>query len=510
MKEDRLISKKNRELSAILEVSRVLTTSFDLEENLTSVMGVLGTMLEMQRGCVFLFDPILSSLRIAAAYGLTEEEITKGKYRIGEGIVGRVLESGKVMFVPDIGSEPRFLNRTGSRPKKTGISFLSIPIELKGQRLGVISVDRIYSEKQGSVDDDLRVLSIVSSLIAQFVKLWENYKKADEERESLRSQLKDRYNLPNIVGESERFQAVLKTVFKVANTDATVIISGESGTGKELIARTLHFQSKRSKGPFVAINCAAIPPSLLEAELFGSEKGAFTGATSKRIGRFELAKAGSIFLDEIGEFSLPLQAKLLRVLEARTFERLGSGTPISVDARVITATNKNLHEEVKKGNFREDLYFRLNVVPITLPSLRQRQEDIPLLISYYMAKFNDIYKKKMVISPEALDIFMSYKWPGNIRELANTLERLVIMSEGNLISKKDLPYNILPEGKAMECRGIDSYNNTASLQEEVEILERARIISALKENNMVQNKAAMALGLTARQLGYKIKKYNID
>lgn len=502
------IARKNKELSAILEVSKVLTTSFDLEGNLFSVMKILGTGLEMQRGCVYLLDPIINDLRIVAAYGLTEEEIRRGKYKIGEGIVGKVMEKGP-MFVPDIGEEPRFLNRTGSRPKKEGISFLSIPIELKGEALGVISVDRIYSNEHGDVDDDLRVLSIVASLIAQFVKLWGNFKKTDAERKSLRKQLKDRYSLPNIIGESHRFQSVLKSVIKAADTDATVLLLGESGTGKELIARTLHFQSKRAKGPFIAVNCAALPENLLEAELFGAEKGAFTGATSRRIGRFELAEGGTIFLDEIAELTLSLQAKLLRVLEEHTFERVGSSHTISANVWVITATNKNLSEEVRKETFREDLYYRLNVLPIVLPSLRERTEDIPLLVSYYLKKFNVTYGKSITLSIDALNALSSYRWPGNVRELANTLERLVIMADANVISKSDLPYNIVHTGNGMGTSKA-LYDSHPTLVSEIETIERVRIINALKENAMIQHRAASILGITPRQLGYRIKKYNID
>lgn len=268
----------NRELTALFEVSKVLTSSFDLEKNLYSVMEILSKKLDMTRGCVFLLDRKTNEIKIVTAYGLTEEEIQRGKYKIGEGIVGRVIETGLPMFIPDIEKEPQFLNKTGSRPDKKGISFLCVPIKIEEEMLGVISADRIYTVSQGDVDDDLRVLSIVASLIAQFLKLWESYKVMEDENLLLRIQLKEKYNFPNLIGQSPSFQPVLKTVMKVAGTDATVLLFGESGTGKELIAKTIHFQSKRAKGPFVAINCAAIPENLLEAELFGSEKGAFTGA----------------------------------------------------------------------------------------------------------------------------------------------------------------------------------------------------------------------------------------
>lgn len=495
---------RNKELSAILEASKVLTASFNLEKNLTSVMEILGSHLEMQRGCVYLLDPISKELMIVAAYGLTKTELTKGKYHIGEGIVGKVIESGSPMFIPNIGKEPRFLDRTGSRPKKDGISFICVPIKLKSEIFGVLSVDRIYSEKHGSVDDDIRVLNIVSSLIAQFVKLWEIYKKTDDEKETLKGHLKERYNVPGLIGESDRFRSVLQASLKVAATDATVLLLGETGTGKELIAKTIHFQSRRANGPFVAVNCAAIPENLLEAELFGAEKGAFTGANERRIGRFELAGGGTIFLDEAGEISSAVQAKLLRVLQEKTFERIGSSRSLKADVRVIAATNRNLAEEVKGGNFRADLYWRLNVVSIMLPPLRERKNDIPLLVNYYLKKFNSQYQKKTLISENIMERFKNYAWTGNIRELANTIERLVIMTDHEIIQDIDLPYSSISEHQSHYSKGI------TSLGKEVEFIERERLCAALKANNNIQSKAAKELGITPRQLGYKLKKFGID
>jgi Nif-specific regulatory protein len=413
------------------------------------------------------------------------------------------------MCVPNIGDEPKFLNKTASRPEKRGISFLCIPITLEGNILGVISVDRIYSEERGNVDDDLRVLHIFASMIAQFIKLWEHYKKTENECGSLRSQLKERYSLPNIIGESENFQRVLKSVRKVATTDTMVLLLGESGTGKELIAQTLHYQSRRAAGRFVPVNLAALPENLIEGELFGVEKGAFTGATARRIGRFETADKGTLFLDEIGELPLSLQVKLLRVLQEQSFERIGSSESIRVDVRVVAATNKNLVEEVKKGNFREDLYWRLNVVPIVLPPLRHRQSDIPLLMNFYLHKFNNLYERRIDFAEDAVSILVDYQWPGNVRELANTVERLVIMAEGKLIRSDDLPFNLRPDD--LDKPLADAYNqyHYCSLDEEVEKLEKQRITRALKEYDYVQNKASQVLGITPRQLGYKIKKYGI-
>ncbi len=502
--------RKNQELHAILEVSRVLTASFDLRENLQEAMQILASRLEMQRGCVFLLDPASQALNIVAAHGLNREEIKRGRYFSGEGIVGQVLANRAPMFVPNIGEEPKFLNKTASRPDKSGISFFCIPILLEDSALGVISADRIYSEARGSVDDDLRVLQIVASFIAQFVKLYEHFRRKENELGQLRQQLTERYNLPNIIGESRAFQRVLKSIKKVATTDTTVLLLGESGTGKELIAQTLHYQSPRASHHFVAVNLAALPENLIEAELFGVERGAYTGATARRVGRFESAHEGTLFLDEIGELPLASQVKLLRVLQERSFERIGSSRSQAVNVRVVAATNRDLESEVQHGNFREDLYWRLNVVPIVLPPLRERREDIPLLAAHYLAKFNQAYGQSVRLEDNALAALFQYRWPGNVRELANTIERFVIMAEKDRIRLADLPANLtlerdigIPEGGALT-------GQEENLHREVEQLEKKRIIKALQENNLIQNRASLALGITPRQLGYRIKKYQID
>jgi Nif-specific regulatory protein len=505
-----LQTRKNEELSAILQVSQVLTSSFDLEHNLYAAMACLADRLEMQRGCVFLLDPLSKDLKIVAAYGLSRQEIQRGKYRIGEGIVGRVIETGQPMVIPNIGSEPKFLNKTDCRSRKSGISFFCMPIAIDGQCLGVISVDRIYADGQGESDDDLRVLSIVASFIAQYVLLWEHFRKTENECGHLRLQLKEKYSLPNIIGESAPFQHVLKLVRKVAATDTTVLLLGESGTGKELIAQTLHYQSKRVQQHFVAVNLAALPENLIEAELFGVEKGAFTGATTRRIGRFEMADQGTIFLDEIGELPLLMQVKLLRVLQERAFERIGSSDSVAVDVRVVTATNRNLMMAVADGTFREDLYWRLNVVPIVLPPLRERTDDIPLLLDFYVEKFNHIHGTSVRLAPLVVKHLMRYAWPGNVRELANTMERLVIMADRQTITEIDLPANIVHSCRASGGEAVPGGHCSEDLGDQVHRLEQRKIIEALKSANGVQQAASRILGITPRQLGYRLRKYRID
>ena len=494
---------KNRELAAILEVSKVLTTSFDLEKNLSLVMSALGDHLEMQRGCVFLHDPVSQHLKIVAAHGLTKENIEKGKYRIGEGIVGRVLEKRTPMVIPNIGKDPSFLNKTGSRPDKEGISFLCVPIELKKKALGVLSVDRIYSKEHGKVDDDLRVLEIVSSLIAQFVKLWESYEAVEQEKEKLKRELKGKYSVDNVIGLSRRMQEVFENVYRVSPTKATVLLLGESGTGKELIAKAIHYMSPRSRGPFIKFNCASIPEGLLESELFGHEKGAFTGAIASRKGKFELANKGTILLDEIGDLPIALQPKILRVLQEREFEPVGSERTKKVDVRIIAATSRNLEGLVSLGKFREDLYYRLNVIPILLPPLRDRGEDIEALIEHFLERFNKENNRSSVLDKSAMQVFLNYSWPGNVRELENTIERLVIMSPSSVISDADLPVSL-------SIKRPTSSDKSTSMSSNIEEIEKSSIIHALEKCGWVQAKAARMLRITPRQIGYKIKKYGIE
>jgi Nif-specific regulatory protein len=502
-KDTELIVRRNRELTAILEVSRVLTKSFNLEKNLSLAMATLGNLLEMQRGCVFLLDPVSKELRIVAAHGLTKQNIERGKYRIGEGIVGRVIEKKRPMVIPNIGKEPLFLNKTGSRPEKDGISFLSVPIEIKDEVLGVLSVDRIYSKKHGSVDDDLRVLRIVASLIAQFVKLWESYEEVEKEREDLKRELKAKYSIENVIGQSDRMQEVFEAIHRVAPSRATVLLRGESGTGKELIAKAIHYMSPRSKGPFIKFNCASIPEGLIESELFGHEKGAFTGAITVRKGRFELADGGTIFLDEVGDLPINLQSKILRVLQEREFERVGGEKTIKVDVRVIAATSRDLEGLVSSGRFREDLYYRLNVIPLFLPPLRERGEDIPLLIEYFLEKFNKENNRSVSFDKSALRVFLNYDWPGNVRELENTIERLVVMSKSQKITASDLP-------AFLKIRRAVHSSGETSLMADIQEIEKTNILHALEKTGWVQAKAARLLGITPRQIGYKIKKYGLE
>jgi len=473
-------------------------------------MRVLSEYLDMKRGTVALKNN--NEVSIVAAHGMSEEEIKKGRYKLGEGIIGKVAKLGSPIVIPDIGDEPLFLNKTGTREmiKKENIAFLCVPIKFKNEVVGVLSVDRLFISKRISFEEDLRMLKIIASLVAQSVKLHQEVEKEREafleEKESLKRQLKGKYSIENMIGQSDNMQEVFEAVHRVAPSKANVLLRGESGTGKELIAKAIHYMSQRASEPFIKFNCASIPEGLLESELFGHEKGAFTGAMTMRKGRFELADGGTVFLDEIGDLPLTLQPKILRVLQEKEFERVGGEKTIKVNVRLIAATSRNLEELVSDGKFREDLYYRLNVVPIFIPSLRERSEDIPVLVEHFLKKYTEENRKSVKIAPDVLNVFMDYDWPGNVRELENTIERLVVMAGGKSIAKSDLPLNI--RNQSIKSRyGVQAKD---ALPSTVGDIEKARILDALKDAVWVQAKAARILGITPRQIGYKMKKYNIQ
>jgi len=501
---------KTIELTALYEISKLLGSSLNLKSNLRGVMRVLSEYLNMNRGTVALRDG--DEVSIVAAHGMSEDEIRKGRYKLGEGIIGRVAKLGSPIVIPNIGDEPLFLNKTGARKmiRRENVSFLCVPIKFKSEVLGVLSVDRLFETKGVSFEEDLRLLKIIASLMAQSVKLHMELERERvaflEEKESLTRQLKGRYRVENIIGQSDSMQEVFEAIHKVAPSKATVLLRGESGTGKELAAKAIHFMSPRAREPFIKFNCASIPEGLLESELFGHEKGAFTGAMSMRKGRFELADRGTIFLDEIGDLPLTLQPKILRVLQEKEFERVGGEKTIKVSVRLIAATSRDLETQVSSGKFREDLYYRLNVVPVYLPPLKERRVDIPVLAEYFLKKYNEENNKSARIAPEVLDALADYEWPGNVRELENTIERLVVMSTRKEIGLPDLPLNI----RNRRVRAAGAILTKDALPAAIADIEKAKILDALKNTGWVQAKAARLLGLTPRQIGYKIKRYRIE
>jgi Nif-specific regulatory protein len=513
---EKLLRKKILELTVLYDISHVLASTLDFRSAANQVLGLLANKLDMSHGTVTILNPRTKQLAIEAAHGLSREEIERGKYRVGEGVTGKVLERGEPMIIPDVGKEPLFLNKTKSRDlKRENISFLSVPIKVKGEALGVLSADRLFAK--GALEEDVRVLTVVASLLGQSLKIHqmisEEKEKLIEEKHELATELKGKYRLDNVVGESKGMVDVFKFVQKVAPARSTVMIRGESGTGKELIARALHYNSPRAEAPFVKVSCAALPETLLESELFGHEKGSYTGATERVKGRFELADGGTLFLDEIGEISPAIQVKLLRVLQERKFERVGGTQTIGVDVRIICATNRNLEEAIAQGKFREDLYYRLNVVPIFLPPLRDRREDAPILIKHFLDKYNSENHTRYHLAPEALARLVQYPWPGNVRELENTIERMCVMAKEDLLGIEDVPLPLaLNAVRAAASDTSSSPGGSAvslALDGTLDDLEKKRVVEVMERCGWVQVRACKVLGVTARQLGYKLKKYKI-
>ncbi len=499
-------------LNCLYQVTRALSATLDLKAALKEVMEILATTMDMKRGTVTILKPGSTELQIEVAHGLTAEARKRGRYRLGEGITGRVVSTGEPLVVPKIAEDPRFLNKTrtrsGSKSAETG--FICVPIKDGKQTIGALSVDKLFKGK-GSLEDDLQLLTIISSLISQSVVRLQAANAEKEallaENRKLRRALSEKYEIKNIIGKSGRMQEVFDMVLRVAESNATVLLRGESGTGKSLVAKAIHFNCSRRKGPFVMVNCSAIPESLIESEFFGHERGAFTGAVSRKIGRFEQAKGGTIFLDEIGELPHHVQVKLLSVIQDREFQPLGSSRTIKADVRIIAATNRNLEEAMEAGQFREDLYYRLNVFPVYLPPLRERRTDIPLLAEHFMKKFARDNNKKIVrISQPAIDALLQFQWPGNVRELQNCMERAVLICDEEVLRIHHLP----PSLQFHDMSDQDVGNAKKSLTEMVAHFEKELIVEALSETGGNQTKAAKQLDTSLRIINYKIKKYGID
>ena len=424
--------RKIKELTLLFEISQILDEDIDLKEVIHPLLESMAENIGMERGTITLLNRQTGELSIEAAYGLSDQEMMKGRYKVGEGITGNVVETGQPRVIPNIEEEPSFLDRTGARKSRQNknTSFICVPIKSGNEVIGAFSVDRPNQEAGMDLDDDVRLLTIVSSMIARAVKLRqrseEEKQKLLDENIRLQQELRARFQPDNMIGNSPAMQEVFDLISQVSASEATVLIRGESGTGKELVAHAIHYNSLRAEKPFIRVNCAALPESVIESELFGHEKGAFTGAMNTRKGRFEMADGGTIFLDEIGELTPMTQVKLLRVLQEREIERVGGSETIKINVRVLAATNRNLEEEIKTNTFREDLYYRLNVFPIHIPPMRERKTDLMLLADFFTEKYSKKNRKHMKrISSSAIDLIMSYHWPGNVRELENCIERAV-------------------------------------------------------------------------------------
>ena len=526
-------------ISLLAEVSRTITNEDDINKVLRLVLFIMSEHMDMLRGMITILNRDTREIVINESFGLTGEEKERGRYRIGEGIIGQVVKTGKTVIVPSIHNEPLFLDRTRSRSrsKKEDLCFICIPIKAGTEIIGTLSADHqldplsgeehVKKHKADKGQQDMLQhyvdqLSIIAAMISQAVRLRQL---AHEESVKNPQEIKTAEKAPrqkrtgdehsdetitdverpaNIIGNTKPMISLFKMIEKIAKTNATTLILGESGVGKELVASAIHFKSHRSGNTFIKFNCAALPESIVESELFGHEKGAFTGASATRQGRFELAHKGTIFLDEVGEMSLPVQAKLLRIIQEKEFERVGGSKTIKVDVRVIAATNRNLEELIREGLFREDLYYRLNIFPITVPPLRERKTDILLLADYFVEKYNAANQKGIRrISTTAIDMLMRYHWPGNVRELQNCMERAVILSEDNVIHGYHLP----PTLQTAESSGTPY---TGSLQQKLDAIEKEMIMEALKRTKGNMSRAAVQLGLSDRIMGLRIKKFDID
>lgn len=530
---------RNLELVTIYEVGKILSSSLNLPKTFREVLNLLSVNLDTRRGMISLLQES-GELHLVGASGLSEEEFKRGRFQYGEGITGRILQSGLPVVVHDISSEPLFLNRTGSldEAKDKPIAFIGVPIKAGAETIGVLSIDRVAEGRAGKFQNDVLLLTMVANLIGQTVRLHHSVVAERslliQEQRRLKSELHGKYSLDNVVGYSKVMQEVFAQAHLAAPGRATVLLRGESGTGKEVIAHAIHFLSPRKNGPFIKVNCAALTETLLESELFGHEKGAFTGAQAERKGRFELAHGGTLFLDEIGDISPAFQAKLLRVLQEREFERVGGNRSIRVDVRLITATNRNLEQAVSNGEFRADLYYRINVVSIFLPPLRDRREDIPYLVERFLSKFNQENNRKLTLSTEAMQVMLNCYWPGNVRELENCVERTATMTRTNVIRELDFPcqhakcltqmlhgeQQLIPvvvqplrQDKSPVAHSAGSEQMPSSAVEHVAGVpstERERLIWALEQCGWVQAKAARLLNISPRQMGYALMKYNIE
>lgn len=485
-------------IGALRAVGVTTSSMLPPRERVAAALDALAAAGPLERPIVWLRDA--QGVGIAAASGVSESEAMRGRYEHGEGIVGMVVATGEPEVVRDVEAEPRFLGRAVVRRRMRArrTSFLCVPL-MHGERpMGAISADRVGAT-DAELASSLAALEVCAALLHGTLLQW-----VREDASEAQSAPSPRRAPSGVVGASKAMQRVYEAVEQVATTDTSVLVLGESGTGKELVAQAIHDASPRSTGPFVRVNCGAIPEGLVESELFGHERGAFTGAVQQRLGRFELADGGTIFLDEVGDLPLAMQVKLLRVLQERTFERVGSSATQSADVRVVAATSRDLEQRVADDSFRLDLYYRLNVFPIRVPPLRERGSDIVALTDHFVALHNKRHLRTVRrVATSALDALLAYHWPGNVRELENCVERAVLVSTDDVIHAHNLPPSLQTGATTGTEAGRD-------LQVQLDNLERALILDALKAERGNMTRAAKRLNVTERIMGLRVKKHAIE
>ena len=549
-------SRAHTALMGIYEISKVLTRPARLEEALSGVINLLASFLDMNDGLIALIDEDDETTMVVGA-GWSEGSAREHFERMPEQAVGQIVVSGMPLMVRNIAESPLFAGWSELENGEPGVlrSFVGVPIKSDSRTIGTIMIERqSKNDLSVSLDEDARFLTMVANLVGQTVALQSLVARDRErlmndhhrlEKELVPCAEQKRANVSGIIGESTAIRMVIEKIQQVARCNLPVLLCGESGTGKELFARAIHEFSPRKDRPCIKLNCAALSESVLESELFGHEKGSFTGATEMRKGRFELAHTGTLFLDEIGEISATFQAKLLRVLQEGEFESVGGSKTIKVDVRLVTATNRNLEEAVLAGQFRSDLYYRISVVPIFLPALRERREDVPLLAGEFLKRFNKEHAVSLAFSQSALHILNSCDFPGNVRELESCVRRTAALAKNTMIRAEDFSCgngsclsmmlgrsinernashksHPLASGAGREqvtqSRSVSALEPTSNgpgvtfpeSMTEASPTERQRLIDAMERSGWVQAKAARVLGLTPRQMGYALRKYEIE
>jgi len=484
-------------LAALLEASVTINSTLDLENVLQAIAESAAEVLNAQASSVILLDRKRNKLIFKATVGSTAGRLLGQEFDASLGIAGRVATTGQPEIATDAHQHPDFYSAFDDRSAFNTRGLIAAPLRHRDQVIGVVEVLNKKNDEPFTPHDldILRTFANLAAISTSNAQLHEELKK-----EYLGLREVAQHEDP-IIGNSVALHDVLQLCDRVATTNATVLLLGETGTGKELSARRIHANSPRKDRPFIAINCAALPETLLESELFGHEAGAFTGASSTKLGRFELADGGTLFLDEIGDISPSTQIKLLRVLQEREFVRVGGVKTISCDVRIIAATNRNLKKALESGDFREDLYYRLNVFPISMPPVRDRREDIPLLVDYFVERTaKELGWPQPEVTPRALEPLCAYRWPGNIRELRNVIERAVLLCDTGKITPEILP---------REIAGESQMTREESGPSALEGYEKAMIVKALEEHDWNQTKAARALGISRDNLRYRLRKYQI-